>query len=380
MNIFKKKSGIIIAVLLIIGGGYYWYSKSRSEVAPVQYKTAMAEKGNLTTSISASGNVIVDQIANIDPTITGTVANLSVKIGDSVKKDQLLFNIVNDQLGVSASKAGVSYAQAQKSLEDAKYSKKQAEAEYKDNPKKILKDKVDLAEKAIIISKQNLEAVQDDYQNQLANAAKRKVTAPIDGTVNAVSIKNGDDLSKLSSGSSRQIPMIIGDLSTMKAQVQVNEIDISDVSIGQKAVLKFMAVDGLAISGKVEKVDALGTITQGIVTYNVTIGFDEIDSRIKPEMSVSATIITGVKENIIIVPNSAVKSQGEKYYVEILNNQNQTPQQKTVEIGAANNTDTEIASGVSVGDKVVIQTINPNATATSAGGGLRLPGMGGGGH
>lgn len=376
----KKKYIWIVAGILIIGGGYYWYAKYYLSVKPVQYKTAEAEKGILTMSVSASGNVIVDQIANIDPTITGTVANLSVKIGDSVKKGQLLFNIVNDQLGVSAAKAGVSYTQAQKSLDDAKYSKKQAEAEYEDNSKKILKDKVALADKAIVIAEQNLAAVRKDYQNQLSNAAKRNVTAPIDGTVNAVNVKNGDDLSKLSSGSSRQVPMIIGDLGTMKAQVQVNEIDIPNVNIGQAATLKFIAIDGLNISGKVEKVDALGTVTQGVVTYNVTIGFDMIDSRIKPEMSVSAAIITGVKQDVIIIPNSAVKSQGNNYFVEILNNQNQIPQQKSIEIGATNNMDTEIISGVNIGDKVVTQTIDPNATTTSSGSGFRLPGIGGGNH
>ena len=374
----KKKYIWIIIGLLAVGGGYYWYSKTYSSVKPVQYKTAAAEKGILTMSVSASGNVIVDQVANIDPTITGTVANLSVKIGDSVKKDQLLFNIVNDQLGVSAAKAGVSYAQAKKSIDDAKYSKKQAEAEYKDNSKKILKDKVALADEAVIIAEQNLAAVQKDYQNQLSNAAKRNVTAPIDGTVNAVNIKNGDDLSKLSSGSSRQVPMIIGDLSTMKAQVQVNEIDIPNVDIGQEATLKFAAIDDLNVSGKVEKVDALGVIAQGVVIYNVTIGFDAIDFRIKPEMSVSAAIITGVKQNVIIIPNSAVKSQGNDYFVEILNGQSQIPQQKSIEIGAANNMNTEIISGVNAGDKVVTQTINSNATAASSSDNIKIPGVGGG--
>jgi len=348
----KKKYLWGAIALVIIGGGYYWYKKTHPAVAPVEYRTATAEKGTLTTSITGSGNVIVDQQANIDPTITGTVANLAVGIGDPVKKDQALFTIKNDDLDASLIKAKASYLSAKKTNDsEATHTR---------------------------ITQINFEAAKVDYENKKTDAAKRNVTAPITGTVNEVNIKNGDDLSKLSSGSSRQVPMIIGDLGTLKAQVQVNEVDISNVSLGQKTTMKFDAINGLNLAGKVEKMDSLGTITQGVVTYNVTIGFDTLDPRIKPEMSVSAAIITGVKQDVIIVPNSAVKSEGNNYYVEFL--VNNAPKRHPVEIGATNNTDTEIMSGVNVGDKIITQTINSGAATSAAqSGGLRLPGLGGGG-
>jgi RND family efflux transporter MFP subunit len=360
-----KRTYIAVIALVLIGGGYYWYKKSNTASTAPTYKTAVAEKGMLTSSISGSGNVIVDQLATVDPTISGTVANLAVKIGDPVKKGQLLFTIVNDQLGVSAAKAGASYAQSKKSLDDQKYAKKQAEADYKANPKKLLKDKVALADNAIDIAEQNLAVSAADYRNQLADAAKRKVTAPIDGTVNEVNIKNGDDLGKISSGSTKLSPIIIGDLGTLKASVSVNEVDIPNVAEGQKVMFKFSAIDDLELSGKVEKIDSLGTITQGVVTYSVTIGFDVTDPRIKPQMSVSANIITAVKQNVLLVPDSAVKTQNGKSYVEVLNDGNALPVQKTVEVGSSNNTDTEIISGINSGDKVVTQTISSTTKAAS---------------
>lgn len=371
----KKKAYILAIVLIIAGGSYYWYKKTHTASTAITYKTTAAQKGTLTSSVSGSGNVVVDQSENIDPTITGTVANLSVKIGDSVKKGQLLFNIVNDQLGVNAAKSGASYAQAKKAVDDQKYTKKQDQTAYAANSKKALKDKIALDENAIDIARQNLAVSQADYRNQLSDAAKRKVLAPIDGTVNAVNVKNGDDLSKLSSGSSRTVPMIIGDLGTMKAQVQVNEVDVPNVQLGQKVMMTFTSVPSLTTAGKVEKMDSLGTIAQGVVTYNATISFDSLDARIKPGMSVSASIITNVKQDVITVPNSAVKAQGNSNYVEVLNG-GRTPRQVTVQIGAANNTDTEIVSGLSVGDKVVTRTINPSATTTNST--TRLPGIGGG--
>ncbi|MFZ2300050.1 MAG: HlyD family efflux transporter periplasmic adaptor subunit, partial [Candidatus Moraniibacteriota bacterium] len=200
--------------------------------------------------------------------------------------------------------------------------------------------------------------------------------------VNAVNIKNGDDLSRLSNSNTSQAPIIVGDMSTLKAEVQVNEVDISTVSIGQKVMMIFSAIDGLMVSGKVEKMDALGTISQGVVNFNVTIGLDMLDKRLRPGMSASAKIITDVKQNVITVPNSALKVQGNRTYVEVLNSSTGLPEQRSnIEIGVANNTDTEIVSGINIGDDVVTQTIDPNAVVapTQTGGGFRIPGLGGGG-
>jgi len=395
----RKKYVWIAIAILVAGGSYWWYNKSKSASKQVQYITAVAEKGTLTSSISASGNIIVDQSATVDPTITGTVSDLAVAVGDSVKKGQFLFNIINGDLTVSVAKSNASLEQSVNSVESAKVSAKQAKADYgaakkkedatpgtyTDKQLKVLKAKIDIAEDGVTAAEKSLAATQADYNNTLSDAGKRKVTAPLDGTVNAVNIKNGDDLGRLSSSSSSQAPIIIGNLDTMKAQVQVNEVDVADVSIGQKVMLKLDAVDGLQVSGKVEKMDSLGTISQGVVTYNVTIDFDSLDNRIKPEMSVSASIITDVKQNVLIVPSSAVKNDGSGDYVEVLSGN--TPERKSVQAGASNSTDTEIISGINAGDKVVTQTINSNAatsTGTSStnrtGGGLRIPGLGGGGR
>lgn len=389
----KNKKFIVAAAIILVIGGYYWYTKNKSANGKAEYVTQAAQKGIITASISGSGNVIVDSSSNIDPTITGTVANLAVNVGDKVKKGQLLFSITNDDLSVAVAKSQSSLASAQSSLESAKASKKQAQSDYdimKDqsvavSKKQASKEKLDAASAAVDSAQQSLASAKADLANQQSNAAERKVTSPIDGTVNTINIKNGDDLSKLSSGSSRTVPMIIGDLNTMKAQVQVNEVDIPNVSIGQKTMMTFSAIDGLTVSGKVEKIDSLGTLSSGVVTYNVTVDFDALDPRIKPEMSVSANIITDVKQNVITVPNSAVKTQNGTSYVEVLNGES-TPKQVTVQTGISNNTDTEITNGINAGDKVVTQTINSGSAAStstsnsSRGNNVRVPGLGGFGH
>lgn len=374
-NYWKKhKKMIVIVAVVVIGGGYYWYSKTHQTSKAIQYKTVAAEKGSLTTSISGSGNVIVDQLATVDPTITGTVSNLKVKVGDNVKTGDVLFSIINNDLSVSNSKAVASLQQAKNSVASAELQLRQAKADHNaakkvsattSDQKKILDEKIDIAENGLLAAQKSYAATLADYNNTMANGGKRTVTAPIDGTVSAINIKNGDDLSRLSSSSSNSAPIIIGDLATLKAQVLVNEVDIPNVSLGQKVMMTFGAVEGLTISGKVEKIDALGTISQGVVSYGVTIGFDTLDTRIKPSMSVSAKIITQVKQDVLTVSNSALKTQGNKTYVEVLKTGAQTPEKRTIEIGASNNTETEIVTGISVGDNVVTQTIDPNAKATT---------------
>lgn len=380
---------LVVAVV----GGYYWYHSRQSTTLPLQYVTATANKGLIASSVSGSGNVIVDQSATVDPTITGTVANLSVALGDSVKKGQPLFTVVNDQLSVSVAQASASNLQTQDAIDSALLSKKQAQADYTNAKKKdkatpstytkkdlaILKQKIDLADQHINEAQKNIVASNVSYRKTVSDANKRQVVAPLDGTVNEINIKNGDDLAKLSSGNTKLSPIILGDLTTLKASVSINEVDIANVSIGQKATATFNALDGLTATGKVEKIDSLGTVSQGVVTYKVQIAFDTIDPRIKSNMSVSAAIISSVKQDVLMVPNSAVQSDNQGSYVNLL--VNNAPQRHAVEVGISNTTNTEITSGLNEGDAVITQTIDPNvvSTASSAAGGIRIPGLTGGG-
>ena len=401
MKINKRYLWISI-VLILIGTGYYKYTKSKTANSQATYLTSEAKRGSLTTSVTGSGNVIVDQLATVDPTISGTVTGLSVKIGDEVKKGQKLFVISNEDLSVNVAKSDSALQQAQNSVDSAQLQIDQAKADYDSAKKKdkidssaytskqldVMKDKIDIAEAGVIAAEKNLLAIKADNNNQRSNASERVVTAPISGTISELNIKNGDDLGKIgnSSTSGKVSPIVIGDLKTLKAQVQINEVDIPNVKIGQKATLNFSAIDDLEVSGLVEKIDALGTITQGVVNYNVTVDLDSLDSRIRPQMSVSASIITDVKQNVITIPNGALKNSEKATYVEVLLANNSVEKRK-IEIGSANNKETEIVSGVNQGDKVITQTIDPNkkTNSPSSGGksgtnnGFHMPGFGIGG-
>ncbi len=211
-----------------------------------------------------------------------------------------------------------------------------------------------------------------DAQEELAGCYVR---APFSGIVAKVDAKVGDS----SSGS------VIATLITKQkiAEISLNEVDVAKIQVGQKATLTFDAVSDLTITGEVSQVDTIGTASQGVINYGVQIAFDTQDDRVKLGMSVSAAIITEAKQDVLLVPSAAVKSEGDLYYVEVVSSTEdltQTPIKQSVEIGLSNDTTTEIINGLKEGDKVVTQTITATTkttTQTTSGntGGMRIPGF-----
>ena len=114
--------------------------------------------------------------------------------------------------------------------------------------------------------------------------------------------------------------------------------------------------------------DTIGTVSQGVVTYNVVVAFDTQDARVKLGMSATVSIITEVKQNVLLVSSSAVKSSGDVYYVEKFVGSDATNitadqlEKTQVEVGSTNDTDTEIVSGLTEGDKVLLRTISSTTT------------------
>jgi HlyD family secretion protein len=217
-------------------------------------------------------------------------------------------------------------------------------------------------------------------QAQLATAEvnydNNIIKSPFDGQVAAVNNQPGDQVT-----SSTVIATVI--TNQKLAVLSLNEVDVAKVKTGQKANLTFDALNGLNVAGSVAEVDAIGAVSQGVVSYTVKIGFDSQDDRIKAGMSVSAAIITDVKTDVLSVPSTAVKSNNTGSYVQILDDKGQ-PQNKTVQVGISNDTDTEITSGLNDGDVVVSQIITSSSTTTTTttnrtGTGGILPGGGFGG-
>jgi multidrug efflux pump subunit AcrA (membrane-fusion protein) len=248
------------------------------------------------------------------------------------------------------------------------------------------------------VQSQNLSIQQAQLSVQTAeqNLAYTSVRAPITGIVSVVDAIAGETVPS-------PAVSIVG--SGEEALVTLNEIDAAKVALGDKATLTFDALPSLSLAGKVIELDPVGTVSQGVVNYNVKIGFAQpantsSSNQAKPGMSVTANIVTQADQNVIALPNSAVKTSGTASYVLEPSASVSAadvsasaaggitlpaaPKMVPVTVGLSNDTLTEITSGVNVGDQVITQTITTSAStaSTPAAGGtsaLRALGVGGGG-
>lgn len=246
-------------------------------------------------------------------------------------------------------------------------------------------DDLDIRAKKITIKQK-----EDALTTAKQTLADHYVRAPFAGVIAKVSAKKGDTASAAT---------VIATLVTKQkiAEISLNEVDVAKIKSGQKTTLTFDAIPDLTITGQIVEVDAVGAVSQGVVTYIVKIGFDTQDDRVKTAMSVSAAIIIEAKPNVLLVPNSTIKSQGEATYVEIIEGDDRDPaldagssgvilkhipRRQPIQAGIANDEFTEILNGLQEGDVIITRTIQPNSasqTQTRQNSAVRIPGLPGGG-
>jgi RND family efflux transporter MFP subunit len=206
-----------------------------------------------------------------------------------------------------------------------------------------------------------------------ANLQKSELIAPFDGVVTNVNIQVG----QLSSASTQ--PIVVADLAHLEAQVTVVETDLPRIKVGQPVQMTFDALTGQTFSAKVVEVAYVGTVTSGVVNYPVTIALDQpstssASQQIRPGMTANVTIVVEQRDNILLVPNRAVKTTGRQKIVNVVVDGKPTP--VNVTLGMSGDTESEVVSGLNEGDVVqVLQT----TTTTGGGGGFGGPGGGFGG-
>lgn len=230
----------------------------------------------------------------------------------------------------------------------------------------------------------------ESYEQAKEDLDDADVKAPFDGIVGTISLVVGDAASP-----STAICTMVTE--NQLATITLNEVDIVKVKAGQKANVTFSAIDDLEITGEVAEIDTIGTVSQNVVSYSVKIAFDTQDSRVKPKMSASVVITTNEEIDVVVVPNSAIKTStdGESSYVEAFSENKissgnsttvvgtgETISKKTITTGLSDDTYTEVLSGINEGDEIITKTstasVSSQKTTTSQSGMSLFGSMGGG--
>ena len=184
-----------------------------------------------------------------------------------------------------------------------------------------------------------------------------------------------------SSGSSSSGFAEIVNTNSLTMTVAFSESDISKVAVGQPATVTLDALPGVELAAHVSQISLVGTTSSSVVSYDATLSLDQNDNRIKPGMSASASVITGQASGVT-VPNAAVTGTGSLGTVTLDKNGKDVTQQ--VVVGLRGDSRTQIISGVSAGDQLVITIVLPSVSSTSTSGSsgsgtLGGAGLGGGG-
>jgi HlyD family secretion protein len=185
------------------------------------------------------------------------------------------------------------------------------------------------------------------------------ITAPFSGTITRADPKPGDQVMPATSA------FRLDDLSHMLVDVQVSEVDINSVLPGQNVILTYDANPGQEYKGVVTKVGQVGNPTQGAVNFVVTVELTDPDQSVKPGMTAAVTINVKELQDVLLVPNQAVRFQDAKRVVYVLKNGVLTP--VDIQLGATSDTYSElISTDLKAGDEIVL---NPPAFTFGPGGG-----------
>lgn len=391
------KKIILLVVILVVG--YFSFSKIFfNKNNKVTYQTEKVTKGNLIVTVSGSGTVASTNSSNITTEATGVVTKIYVKDGDMVKTGDKIAELELDLEGQQkSSQAWASYQSAKNSLQTTKDSLYSAQADlftkwqshfdlstsslYQNGdgtaniPERESKTQYRISEDNWLFSEAKYNAQQkaiEQAQLSLNSAwftyqqASPIIYAPISGTVSGLSLQTGSVINSQSSNDTSATTNKIANIKTdalPTLSINLTEIDIPKIKIGDKATIIFDAFSDKTFTGKVISIDTIGSVTSGVTNYPTVILLDTKSNVILPNMGISVNIITNTKDGVLLVSSSAVKSDdGGNNYVQIL--KKGQPINQDIEIGLVSDMQTEVISGLSLGENIIISTNQPT-TRTS---------------
>jgi HlyD family secretion protein len=333
MKKYKKKIIWVAIILAVVAGGVFFFTSKKSKT---QYTIEEAGRINVKQTVSVTGTINPETMINLGFKTSGIVKEMNVDVGDTVKKGQRLAKV----------DVGTLWEEYKASLEDIEYQDENLD-HIEDNEKSYSEEQEDAQEalkrKAEYLSRAVRIKIGDTY-----------IHSPISGTI----IKRNYDLGEIAVFNSTVLVLSDGEL---QIETDIPESDIVKIALGQKAEI---SLDALPSDEKFEaeviKIEPASTVIQDVVYYKVKLRFKNIDSRFKAGMSSDVEIKTAEKENVIAIPLRAIKTEGEKKYVDILKDEKENITEKIFVTTGLEGDDgiVEIKSGLSGGEKVITLVSN----------------------
>ncbi|MBP5713480.1 MAG: efflux RND transporter periplasmic adaptor subunit [Prevotella sp.] len=304
MKKIGKKGWIAIAVIVVIILAVWKCSGGKKE-EKVTFETAKVEKGNIQTSITATGTIEPVTSVTVGTQVSGIVSRLYVDYNSVVKRGQVIAELDRTNLisELNAQKASLASAQSSLNYQESNFKRYQT-----------LYDKglvsADEFESACLQYQQAKEQVaqsRESVQRAQTNLGYATITSPIDGVVLSKSVEEGQTVA--ASFNTPELFTIAQDLTNMRVIADIDEADIGGVKEGQRVAFTVDAFPEDTFEGNVTQVRQQATTESNVVTYEVVISAPNVDLKLKPGLTANVTIFTLEKNDVLTVPAKALRFQ-----------------------------------------------------------------------
>jgi HlyD family secretion protein len=317
----RKKIILFFSVIAVIAIIIIFNLQSQREKS-IRVSVEKVKRQDLTSVISASGEVKPKKNVNISSQIAGRIIVLGVEEGQQVQSGDFLLKLESTQYEANADRDRARIQSLRADLIRAEAVKKRDEGFY-ERQKKLFEaelistETLESAKANYEISKANYDAIifqikqaQASLESTLDILKKTEYYAPIDGIITSLRVEEGETALVGTMNNPGTILMTIADLSVMEVEVEVDETDVVGVNIGQKSEVKIDAYPDKTIMGTVTEIgsSAIQTIATGDESkdFKVVVTLEDPPSDLKPGLSASADIITAKKMDVLAVPISAL--------------------------------------------------------------------------
>jgi len=380
-NLSKKQKIIFSIVGIVLIGVIFFTNRSSGE--EVVYKFTTVSKGSVSSVISESGEI--DSTGNIEvvSTINGIVDEVYIENGEEVKKGDWLFSVTSTATDEERASAYSSYQSALNNLESAKNTLYLKETTLERVYDEIVGNDDD---ESFEIKEQRVsaESAKDNaYLSMVsAEAALSKAWYAYQATIDGVVKSTGSGtIANFSVASGQQVNnqdtvLLIESGEESWIKLSVTENDVVDIEVGQKVDVLVDALPNEELRGEVKRVDSVGTITSGVVTFDVYILLDSSPETLRAAMTVSVDIMTSEKNDVLVVSNSAIKSYQGSKAVQILDEDSGQVLYLPIKLGVVGSSNSEVVSGLEEGQKIIGSSSSSTSDEEKSGSGGMFP-MGG---
>lgn len=387
-------AGVAVAIALVAAIGWAVASGagSTADDAPT-LQTMPLSRGEFSESVQATGTAQPISSVVVTPEVDGIIDAVNVSEGSVVNEGDVLLTIRNDELDRAVREAEIGVRSASAELASAReaynqtYRAYQAGGTTETNPEtgEVVEVEagaswadVQQAQAGVDSAQLSLESAQQALDQAVATADKRTISAPAAGSVVVMNAVPGAGVgSSATAADGGTGPLVqIADLTQMTVSVQVNEVDISRIAVGQEARVSFSALPGVMLEGEVTRISTVAGEDEygmyyGVVTYGVEILIPEPVAELKPGMTASVEIMMQSVPDALTVPTSALMTDdGENYYLYIMTDpEAQACERRDVSVTAQSSTTAVVEGNLSEGDLVVLDAYSVDPTTVSAEGG-----------